>query len=88
VQQTSFAAETKEHFRYIRLKLIKNMKKILGIFALSFALVSCGSGSSNSESTVDSTAVQVDSLAVTANDSTTAQIPTEEAPAEPVDQVK
>jgi hypothetical protein len=64
------------------------MKKILGIFALAFALVSCGSGSSNSESTVDSTAVQVDSSAVTANDSTTAQIPAEEAPAESAEQVK
>jgi hypothetical protein len=40
------------------------------------ALMSCGSGSSTSEQT-DSTEVQVDSLSVTANDSTVSQIPTE-----------
>lgn len=55
------------------------MKKILGIFALAFVLASCGSGASSSESSVDSTAAQVDSSAVTANDSSAAQIPNEES---------
>ena len=67
------------------------MKKILGIFSLAFALVSCGSGGSSSDRTVDSTAVQVDSSAVTANDSTTAQIPADdvkESVSESAEQVK
>ena len=53
------------------------MKKIVALFAI-VALASCGTGTSTEVST-DSTAVVVDSTAVTATDSTTAQIPTEAA---------
>lgn len=48
------------------------MKKAIAIFAIA-ALVSCG-GASN-EAVSDSTAVAVDTAAVTATDSTVAQIP-------------
>ena len=52
------------------------MKKYTFILALGVALTltACGSGSTATETT-DSTAVIVDSVAVTATDSTTAQIP-------------
>jgi hypothetical protein len=49
------------------------MKKALAILSV-LALTACGNGS-NTEATADSTAVQVDSSAVSATDSTTAQIP-------------
>ena len=52
------------------------MKKVLGILSI-FAiatLASCGNGAST-ETAKDSTAAQVDSSAVSATDSTTAQIP-------------
>jgi|Laugresu1bdmlbsd_1035121.scaffolds.fasta_scaffold08286_3 hypothetical protein len=51
------------------------MKKYTFILAIGavFALMSCGSGSTTSETT-DSTSVNLDSTAVTATDSTTAQI--------------
>jgi hypothetical protein len=49
------------------------MKKTLAILAV-LALTACGNGT-NKEATTDSTAVQVDSSAVSATDSTTAQIP-------------
>ncbi len=54
------------------------MKKYTFILAIGamFALMSCGSGSTTNETT-DSTAVQVDSTAVTATDSTVAEIPAE-----------
>ena len=57
------------------------MKKVIAIFAIATTLVACG-GKGTSEATTDSTAVVVDSTAVTATDSTTAEIPTEVAPAE------
>jgi ABC-type oligopeptide transport system substrate-binding subunit len=52
------------------------MKKYTFILALgvSLTLTACGSGSTSKETT-DSTAVQVDTAAVSATDSTTAQIP-------------
>lgn len=49
------------------------MKKVIAIFALA-TLVSCG-GSASSEAAKDSVAAQVDSAAVSANDSAVAQIP-------------
>lgn len=51
------------------------MKKALAILSV-LALTACGNGSTK-ETTTDSTAVQVDSTAVTAIDSTTAEIPAE-----------
>lgn len=54
---------------------MRNYAFIMTIIA-TIAMVSCGSGSTTTETT-DSTAVQVDSLAVSANDSTVSQIPTE-----------
>jgi len=51
------------------------MKKTLAILAV-LALTSCGNGANN-EATADSTAAQVDSSAISATDSTTAQIPTD-----------
>ena len=52
------------------------MKKVIAIFAIATTLVACG-GKGTNESTSDSTAVVVDSTAVTATDSTTAEIPAE-----------
>lgn len=52
------------------------MKKVLfaaAAVALTVGLTACGNGASKTETTTDSTAV--DSTAVTAVDSTTAQIP-------------
>lgn len=49
------------------------MKKTLAILAV-LALTSCGNGATT-EATTDSIAAQVDSSAVSATDSTTAQIP-------------
>jgi uncharacterized protein YcfL len=57
------------------------MKKVIAIFAIATTLVACG-GKGTSEATTDSTAVVLDSTAVSATDSTTAEIPTEVAPAE------
>jgi hypothetical protein len=58
------------------------MKKVLGILSIFaiVALTACGN-SSNTEkaASVDSAAVNLDSTAVTATDSTTAQIPAESA---------
>jgi len=59
------------------------MKKAILLFALATALISCG-GASTEEVKADSTAVdsvaaQVDSAAVSAVDSTVAQIPAEQA---------
>lgn len=48
------------------------MKKVIAIFALA-TLVACGGAST--EATTDSVAAQVDTAAVTAVDSTVAQIP-------------
>ncbi len=45
-------------------------------------MVACGGKGTTEEATTDSTAVVVDSTSVTATDSTTAEIPTEVAPAE------
>jgi ABC-type glycerol-3-phosphate transport system substrate-binding protein len=52
------------------------MKKVIAIFAIATTLVACG-GKGTTEATTDSTAVVVDSTAVTATDSTTAEIPAE-----------
>jgi uncharacterized protein YcfL len=52
------------------------MKKVIAIFAIATTLVACG-GNGTNEATTDSTAVVVDSTAVTATDSTTAEIPAE-----------
>jgi hypothetical protein len=51
------------------------MKKTLAILAV-LALTACGNGA-NKEATTDSTAVNVDSTAVSATDSTVAEIPAE-----------
>jgi ABC-type glycerol-3-phosphate transport system substrate-binding protein len=61
---------------YIKLKNKKKMKKVIAIFAIATTLVACG-GKGTTEATTDSTAVVVDSTAVTATDSTTAEIPAE-----------
>jgi ABC-type glycerol-3-phosphate transport system substrate-binding protein len=58
------------------------MKKVIAIFAIATTLVACGGKGTTEEATTDSTAVVVDSTSVTATDSTTAEIPTEVAPAE------
>jgi hypothetical protein len=52
------------------------MKKVIAIFAIATTLVACG-GKGTTEATTDSTAVAVDTTAVTATDSTTAEIPAE-----------
>ncbi len=52
------------------------MKKVIAIFAIATTMVACG-GKGTTEATTDSTAVVVDSTAVTATDSTTAEIPAE-----------
>ena len=61
------------------------MKKYTFILAIGavFALMSCGSGSTTSE-TNDTTAVVVDTTAVTATDSTVAEIPSEGGVEKPV----
>jgi ABC-type glycerol-3-phosphate transport system substrate-binding protein len=63
---------------YIKLtkKKQKQMKKVIAIFAIATTLVACG-GKGTTEATTDSTAVAVDTTAVTATDSTTAEIPAE-----------
>ena len=53
------------------------MKKVIAIFAIATTLVACGGNGTTTEATTDSTAVVVDSTAVTATDSTTAEIPAE-----------
>jgi len=53
------------------------MKKVIAIFAIATTLVACGGKGTTTEATTDSTAVVVDSTAVTATDSTTAEIPAE-----------
>jgi predicted small lipoprotein YifL len=52
------------------------MKKVIAIFAIA-ALTACGGKGTSTEATTDSTAVALDSTAVTATDSTTAEIPAE-----------
>ena len=49
------------------------MKKVIAIFAIATTLVACG-GKGTTEGTTDSTAVVLDSTAVTATDSTVAEI--------------
>lgn len=56
------------------------MKKMIAVVAILATLMSCGSSSTEKAVTTDSTAVAVDTSAVTATDTTVAQIPTEEAP--------
>ena len=51
----------------------KQMKKVIAIFAIATTLVACG-GKGTSEATADSTAVVLDSTAVSATDSTVAEI--------------
>jgi uncharacterized protein YcfL len=53
------------------------MKKVIAIFAIATTLVACGGNGTTTEATTDSTAVVLDSTAVTATDSTTAEIPAE-----------
>jgi ABC-type glycerol-3-phosphate transport system substrate-binding protein len=62
---------------YIKLKNKKKMKKVIAIFAIATTLVACGGKGTTTEATTDSTAVVLDSTAVTATDSTTAEIPAE-----------
>ncbi len=52
------------------------MKNYIFVFAavLTMGITACGNESTTSTETTDSTAVNVDSSAVTANDTTTAQI--------------
>ena len=63
------------------------MKKIMIAFSTALVLAACGNGN-GSTATTDSTQAAVDSAAVTANDSTTAQItdstakPVQEQPVE------
>jgi hypothetical protein len=51
----------------------RKMKKVIAIFAIATTLVACG-GKGTSEATTDSTSVVLDSTAVTATDSTVAEI--------------
>jgi ABC-type glycerol-3-phosphate transport system substrate-binding protein len=51
----------------------RKMKKVIAIFAIATTLVACG-GKGTSEGTTDSTSVVLDSTAVTATDSTVAEI--------------
>ena len=51
----------------------RKMKKVIAIFAIATTLVACG-GKGTSEGTTDSTAVVLDSTAVSATDSTVAEI--------------
>ena len=58
------------------------MKKTILTLAIAFSLISCGGNAATEEIKADSTAVdsvaaQVDSAAVTATDTTVAQIPAE-----------
>jgi hypothetical protein len=58
------------------------MKKTILTLAIAFSLISCGGNATTEEVKADSTAVdsvaaQVDSAAVTATDTTVAQIPAE-----------
>ena len=55
------------------------MKKVILAAALVITLASCGNGKSEATAT-DSTAVSLDTTAVTATDSTVAEIPAVEAP--------
>jgi ABC-type uncharacterized transport system auxiliary subunit len=55
------------------------MKKVILAAALVITLASCGNGKSEATAT-DSTAVSLDTTAVTATDSTVAEIPAPEAP--------
>jgi predicted small lipoprotein YifL len=52
----------------------KQMKKVIAIFAIA-ALTACGGKGTSNEVATDSTAVVLDSTAVSATDSTTAEIP-------------
>ena len=49
------------------------MKKVIFVLAIATSLVACG-GSTSTEVATDSTAVAVDSFAVTATDTTVAEI--------------
>jgi ABC-type glycerol-3-phosphate transport system substrate-binding protein len=51
----------------------RKMKKVIAIFAIATTLVACG-GKGTTEGTTDSTSVVLDSTAVTATDSTVAEI--------------
>jgi hypothetical protein len=51
----------------------RKMKKVIAIFAIATTLVACG-GKGTTEATTDSTSVVLDSTAVTATDSTVAEI--------------
>lgn len=51
----------------------RKMKKVIAIFAIATTLVACG-GKGTSEATTDSTAVVLDSTAVSATDTTVAEI--------------
>lgn len=66
------------------------MKKYTYIFAAIaiFAMTACGNGSTTTTEQTDSTATQVDSTAVSATDSTVAEIPTEESAVTPSGDVK
>ena len=54
------------------------MKKVFAILAIA-TLAACGSNNTTNVAIADSTAAQVDSTAVTANDSTTAEIKADSA---------
>jgi hypothetical protein len=61
---------------------IKNMKKTILTLAIAFSLISCGNNAVTEEvktdsTQVDSVAIQVDSEAITAIDTTVAHIPAE-----------
>ena len=57
------------------------MKKVIAIFAIATTLVACG-GKGTSEATTDSTEVSLDSTAVSATDSTVAEIKADSVVAE------
>lgn len=69
---------------------ICGMKKYTYIFAVIaiVAMTACGNGSNTTTEQTDSLSTKVDSTAVTATDSTTAQIPTNDSVAKPATEVK
>ena len=66
------------------------MKKYTYIFAAVaiFAMTACGNGSNTTTEQTDSLSTSVDSTAVTATDSTVAEIPTNDSVAKPATDVK
>lgn len=73
----TLSPDSRRGFFYSKIfRIFVSMRKNIWIFAIiaATAMTACGNGSTTSNETTDSTAVNVDSTALTATDSTTAQI--------------